>query len=344
MPTLVATDIADLVSGTLRELGRLKFNQIAQNLVEYEVFSHWFKKDKVQFDSGIGIQRNLMNSLGNQAKHVGMYETDSVNVPDLMDQLQLNWVHAQTAWAFERREMLMNRGKELIFNVIQPRRVAAMISLVEELETRAWSVPGVSDKVRPWGLPYWIVKNNTTGFNGGAASGHTTVAGVSLTDTPTFKNYTAQYTTVTKQDLIKKMRTAHRAIRFKSPVTVNDYRGSQGFRYRLYVNESTISAMEDLGEAQNDNLGRDLASMDGSMVFHGHPFRWIPKLDEDTDNPVYMVDHDTFMPVCLKGDYLREADVQPAANQHNTFQVFVDLTYNYLCHDRRRNAVLALDV
>ena len=42
MADLLATDIADLVAGTLRELGRLRFQQVAQNLADYEVFSHWF--------------------------------------------------------------------------------------------------------------------------------------------------------------------------------------------------------------------------------------------------------------------------------------------------------------
>jgi len=68
---------------------------------------------------------------------------------------------------------------------------------------------------------------------------------------------------------------------------------------------------------------------------------WVPKLDSDSQNPVYGVDHSTFYPVCLTGDYLRESEAKPAPSQHNVFQVFVDLTYNYLCIDRRRNWVLA---
>ncbi len=195
----------------------------------------------------------------------------------------------------------------------------------------------MSDTKLPYGLPYYIVKNATTGFNGGAPSGHTTVAGVSLTDSPTFKNYTAAYVSVTKPDLVKKMRTAARKIKFVSPVQVPEYRGSQ--RQHIYVNETTIADIETLGENQNENLGRDIASQDGRMVFHGNPIVYVPQLDTDTSNPVYMVDHGTFYPVCLKGDYLRESE-NKAPNQHNLTQYFVDLTYNFLCVDRRRNAVI----
>lgn len=336
-----ATEIADLVAGTLRDLGRMKFQQIAQSLAEYEVFPQWFKKDKVTFDSGIGIQRTLMNRLSSAARHVGLYEEDEVNVEDLLDQLNVPWVHATTNWAFEYRETLMNKGESLIVNVIKPRRAGAMLALVEELEAKAWAAPSSpSDKKVPYGLPYWIVKNSSTGFNGGAASGHTTVAGVDLAESPTFKNYTFQYTAFTKADAVKKLRTAHRACGFKSPIGSEDYTQGKTGKYRLYVNETTYSTIEDVGEAQNENLGRDIASMDGGdMAFRGHPIRYARTLDADTSNPIYGVDHSTFMPVCLKGDYLRESAPTQAPHQHDVMQVFVDLTYNYLCLDRRRNFV-----
>lgn len=343
MAALTALDIQDLVASTLYDLGPMRFQQVAQSLQYYEVFSKWFKKDRVMFDSGIGIQRTLMNKLDSaSAKHVGLTDTDQVNIPDVLDQLQIPWRHVQTHWALiYQSDILMNRGKSLILNVIKPKRAAALLGLVEELEERAWGdAPGANDKTLPFGIQYWLVENATTGFNGGAPSGHTTVGGVSLTDTPNFKNYTARYTSVTKSDLIKTMRTAHRKIRFMSPVTIKDYRGSVGERYRIYVNESVISSMEDLGEGQNENLGRDIASMDGTITFRRNPVIWVPKLDERTDGPVYMVDHSTFYPVCLKGDYLRESEATKAPNQHNVFQVFVDMTYNFLCIDRRRNAVL----
>lgn len=343
MAQLTDGDIADLVKGTLKDLGRLKFQQIAQNLVDYEVFNQWFKKDKVTFDSGIGIQRTLMNRLSGAAKHVGLLDPDNVNITDVIDQLNIPWRHAQTSWGFIYQETLMNRGEALIFNVVKPRRAAAMIDLVEELESKAWATPASSaDKINPYGLPYWVVKNSATGFNGSYPGTWTDVAGVNLTTSPGFKNYTAYYVTVSKADLIKKLRTAHRKIRFVSPIDIDDYRNGKD-KYKLYVNETTVSSIEDIGEAQNENLGRDVASMEGgSMAFRGHPIRYAPALDADTGNPVYMIDHSTFMPVCLKGDYLRESDAAKKAGQHNTYEVFVDLSYNYLCVDRRRNAVITV--
>ena len=68
MPDLTATDIADLVAVTLRDLGSMRFQQIAQDLVHFEVFSKWFVKDKVVFDSGIDRHKSLdkLGHLGNK--------------------------------------------------------------------------------------------------------------------------------------------------------------------------------------------------------------------------------------------------------------------------------------
>lgn len=341
MPPIVTADqVRDLMAATLRDLGRMSFQQIAQQLQDYEVFSRWFREDKIQIDDGVGIQRTLMTSLSNRARHVGMFEETQTLIPDLIRQMQVPWRHALTEWAWEYREVLMNSGKSLIFNVIKPRRADAMISLAEELEAKAWSAPTVAQNHLPYGIPYWIVKSNTRGFNGGLPTDHTTVAGIDLDQNPTFKNYTDTYSSVSKTDLIAKMRTAKRKCMFVSPVTIDDYTIGSGDRYRIYVNEQTLSDMEAVGESQNENLGRDLAYMFNNLVFRNHPIIWIPQLDDDTDNPVYGVDHSVFYPVCLKGDYLRESEPMVDARQHNVYHVFVDLTYNFVCVDRRRQFVI----
>ncbi len=334
-----ATDIKDVLETTMRELGRLRFQQIAQELTEYEVLPKWLKKDKVMFDSGYGIQRTILNKLTNNARHVGLTDESTVVLKDMFTHIQANWVHAETKWAWEYRSgVLMNRGNEQIVSAVKGARIAAMIDLAAELENKAFDAPSATDTKLPWALKYWITRHTSTGFYGGAASGFTTKGGVSDTK---LNNYTAQYTTVNKADLIKKMRTAARAIKFKSPVEVPDFLQTMQENQRIYVNETTISSMEDIGEGNNENLGRDLASMDGQMVFHGHPIVYVPKLDADTYYPVYMVDHRTFYPVVLKGDYLREVGPIQMPTQPNMFVTFLYLTYNYLCIDPRRNALIA---
>src|SRR3972149_422510 len=98
MAVIQAIDLADLVAGTVRELGRLKVQQIAQTLTRYEVFPIWFKKFKVAFDEGFGIQRNLMNRVIDSATHRGLMDADNVNLVDVIDQLRVDFVQCTASY------------------------------------------------------------------------------------------------------------------------------------------------------------------------------------------------------------------------------------------------------
>ena len=340
MATLRDIDIADMVTTTLHDLGRGRFYQIAQELAEYYVLPRLLKKGNIRIQrSGIGIKETFMNSTGGSARWVGLLEEDSVNWADLLDQITVNWCRLTDNMAWERRMLLENRGEARINNVIKPQRVAMMLRIADSLESGFFGAPDATNVKLPWGLRYWVVKNSTTGFNGGVPSGFTTVGGVSLTDSPTFKNYTFQYTNVSKADLIKKLRTAHRKTNWRSPTKAAGMISDFGMRRQLYVNETTISSTEDVGEAQNENLGRDIAPMDDQIAFKRHTINYVPYLDDDTTNPVYMLDTDTIIPVVLKGDYLRESDAARSPKQHNMFEVHVDLTINFVDVNRRASAV-----
>jgi len=358
MADLPIEQINDLVTGTLKELGRNRFQQIAQNLQYYPIMSEWMRREKVQFDEGIGIQRNLMGSLSRQARHTGITSTDSVDIPQLMIQMSVNWRHATVGWSFAYQEMLVNKGQSLIFKVVKPRRLDAMISLTEELESKAWSVPINGDVLLPWGIPFWVVYTATNapgGFTGGYPSGFTSLAGIDLTANPNFKNYSATYVTANKADLISSMRTGHRKMRWRPPIRNADYGKGPYAEFKIYTDDVTVRALESVGESQNENLGRDLAPFsdateikfsEGVITFRRHPIIWVPQMDDTSvftaaTNPLYFIDHSTFYPVCLVGDFLRESPVLRAPNQHNVFRVFIDLSYNYLCVDRRRNGVFS---
>lgn len=339
---LTAEQIDDLVIAALRDLGRLKFQQIAQTIQEYQVLPRILKRDRVIFDSGRAIQRTIMHTTSGAARHAGLYEEDVVNIGDVLAQINIPWRHTYTNWGFEVREPMMDAGAAKIVDLVKVRRTDAMLSLAALLETAFWTKPETdADLETPYGVPYWVVKNVSEGFNGGDPSGFSAGAGGMATGAyPRWKNYTGSYAAVSKADLIVKMRKAHRRIRFRSPVDINDYRNGAGDRYRIYTNDTAIIALENLGEAQNENLGRDLASMDETMTFRKHPIIWVPELDSQTDDPIYMLDMSTYAPVILSGDNLRETGPQQAGNQHNVRVVFVDLTWNMLCLDRRRQCVL----
>lgn len=340
MPTMPG-DFADLVASTLLKMGPPKFSQIAQTRQRYEVLKQWWKKKNVDFQKGgRGIQRNLMTSTLGEAAHLDFMAEDTWQLGDYGTQAEIPWVRAQTKWSIHRiLDLAMNTGETVVWKIIEMKRVGAMIDLAELLENAGWAAPAdATDVTKPYGLPYWVVQNASEGFNGGAAFG-TTVGGVDLSAHPTFKNYTDTYANVTFDDLIVSLIKAHFLCHFVSPLTLGQYRGEEGEQYRLYVNLTTAIELVKLLRNQNDNLGMNLAAMDGQPVFKNHPIITVPKLADSSNNPVYMVDHSTFRPVVLSGWFMHEETVRHPA-QHVISGTFSDTIYNYTCIKRRANAVL----
>lgn len=340
----VGTDFADMVASTLYELGPIDVvQQIAQKKQNYEVLSRWFKKDKVELDSGIAIQRQLMVADTGAARHAAPTAEDNVNLADILKNIVVPWVHADTSWMVIYQQTLMNRSPSMILNAIKAQRNGSMLSLYDEMENKAWAdAPPSTDKENPWAVKYWVVQNATAGFNGGSPTGDNLIAGLNLTtlSNSCFNNYSGTYGTVSPTDLMPKMRTAHRKTGFISPIDIKDYMTGTGDDYRVYVNEATLAGMEDIAMAQGDLGIKDIASVDGmTLSFRNNPIRWVAALDAAANNPVYMLNHSCFYPVGLQGDNLRESR-STAPKNHNIEQYFVDLTYNFLCVDRRRQAVL----
>lgn len=338
--------LADLVTATLNELGPYNaVQQICQKYQDYDVIPRWFKN--LQLGTGVAIQRQLMVGDGSNngpAAHVAFTAEDTVNIPDILKKIVVEWVHAKTSWAVVRQEVLMNSGKEAILDYIQSQRNYAMLQLFTEMEEKAWgTAPTSSNTTDPWGIKYWLVQNATTGFYGGSPTGDSRIAGLLLTSLPgaqqQFNNYTFTYGAATASDLMPKLRTAYRAIRWRSPVAMKQYDEGPATNYCVYVNETTMGALEDIAAAQGDVGITDVSPIDGGdLVFKKHPIihQWV--LDADTNNPFYMVNHGSFKPRVLKGDNMEES-MATTNNMHNVVSHFVDLTYNYENTNRRSNAV-----
>lgn len=336
MATLTTDEIVDLVTTTQKELGRMKWTDLTGDLQEYIAMPQLLKKEKVQYDGGQAIQWNFMVDDNGQARNVGLYEVDNYNVKDVMKTASIPWRHTNVNYAIDEREIAINGAAATkIVDLVKVRRVSAMVSLAKLMETNFWGKPSTSsDETTPYGIDYWIVKNASAGFNGGIPTGFSDVAGLSPTTYPRWKNYTDEYVSVTKPDLVTKMRQAATKTMFRPPVEISDY--NRGNRYGYYTNYDVISSLETLVENQNENLGKDVASMDGQVMFRRNPVVWVPELDSDAQDPVYGINWGVFYPVFLKGYYLKEDGARQHPNQHNSVVTDVDTTYNWKCTDRRR--------
>lgn len=338
---LEAVDIVDLVKTTLRELGRMQFSQIATTIQEHVAFNTLMRTEKLVFQSGYELQFNVMTKHSGAAKWVGLYATDDVNVSEVMTQGTAPWRHINTNRGIDLHEVTMNENPARIVDLVKVNRVDSMISMAETFETDFWKKPADStDKVKPWGVPVWIVWNTTEGFNGGNPVGFSAGSGnVDATVHTRWKNWSGLYTNVTKSDLVKKMRKAATFTRFMSPMSVPDY--STGERYGYYTNYSVLSGLEEIAEAQNQNLGNDVASKDGAVLFRQNPVRWVPQLENVAGNPVYGINWGHMFFGCLTGWLMRETGPIMAPNQHLVVVNHTDTTGNLCCRDKRRQFVLA---
>jgi len=323
MPPITASSIDDLITATLKDLGRLRYTQIAQELQYYVAAEQILRRDRAVFDSGESIRRNLMVRHGNEAKMVGMYAVDNYNVGRVLETINIPWRHANTNYVFERRELLMNRNAAKIVDLIKTRRDSAMLAQVELMEEQFWGKPADDDDT----------------FDAGFS---TAPGGLNH---PRFKNWIGRYSAITKADLVKQMREAHFRTRFRSPINGSrDYRrGGIGDRFRIYTNYKVYAGLVDLAEGQNDTItSGDIAQYDGGTIFKRNQIVIVPQLDNEyrSDDPVYMIDMGQFFPVFLRGDILREEKPMPVPGQHNARAIDVDTTFNILCDNRRAQAVL----
>lgn len=338
MPGLSPTAIQDLVASTLRDLGPMRMTLNATDLRDFPVMQDMLKKDKVAFDGGIGIERSIWTERGNSVKQTKLHGEDSVSIVDVIKKVRAEWKYTTFSYAWERRELLHNRGNgKKILDLIKLRRNIAMLDLAHHWEDQFWTLADPADDEAINGLPFWVVKNATEGLNGGTPVGYSTAPGG--LEHPKWKNHTFTYKAITKIDALAAMRRAGRATRFKSPISIQDFRSGTGARFKIFVNYNTVDEMEMLLEEQNDNLGTDLWKYDGSPTFRKSPIIAVDKLNADTTDPIYMLDMSQFYPVFLEGDYMTETEPTWLQGRHNTLVVNGDCTVNWLCNDRRVQAV-----
>lgn len=347
-----AVDDLDLITTSLNDLGRLKMTDVMTTYQRTVVLKRLVNKSKMSFDSGPNAQFNLITDENHSARFVGLGAIDVVNANNTQATGYVPWRHITWNWMFERREKVMNSGASKIVDLIQARRIAAMASAIVRFEQSFWRIPLTTDTVSPYGLPYYVVKSATAtttldGFNGGVpvdsgGTSYSTCANVSATLTTAGKwaNYATGYSAVSKPDLVRKMRRAHVYTDFEPIVDeINDY--NTGEDLAIYTNYAVVQTLEEILESQNENLGKDIASMDGDTTFRRVPVKAIKELDLDTTNPVYGVNWGVFHTMGLRGEWMNETVIPKKSDQHTVAVTHTDCSLNWICHDRRRLWVIS---
>ena len=347
-----ADDYADLITTTLRHLEKTTWADIVVDNQRHIAMPQVLRKKSVQFGSGYGHQFNCRFFSNNAARNVKLNEVDNPTTADTQATGNVPWRHTETHWALEERIISMNRAPSRLVSLLQTSRVDAMTDLAELMETNFWSKPSsASDELSPFGVPSWVVYNSASdGFTGGnpAAFPQTGAGNIDSDVHARWKNWSSTYTTLSSADCIRKWREASTKTEFRPPVDgpFNNTRSQYGF----YTNYTTLGQLEEILYSQNDNLGSDVASLDGQTKFRRTPVTWVPWFDNNSSklsseagvtNPIYGLNWASLAVAFLSGEYLKTSKVAPHPLHHRTLTSFTDCTYQYFCKDRRSNFVLS---
>jgi hypothetical protein len=279
------------------------------------------------------------------AAMVGLHQVIEPNIPDVLTKWDVPWRHCNSHWGYERREMLANaKGKTLtqVVKILDSRRLPARIREAELLETQFWTqTPDSSDDKNLWGIKYWLPKRAAAGrgFDMGPATGFTDVAGLSTTTYTRWKGYHATYVSETEEDLLREMNLAADETDFVPPVDIEEHKRGIGKQHRVYLNLTTKNRLETEMRARNDSH-RSLSDFANATSFRNSPLQYVPKLNDDTQNPVYMLNFDYIFVACLRGDDDYEHPPLNDVKQPNTYIVHRDATMNVVMTSRRCQAVI----
>jgi hypothetical protein len=339
--TLVVDEALDLFNNTLPELNPMKMVQVAQTLQDYPFQQRLMRRDRVVLSGGDYIDVPVMYKGSGQAKFVGLGEKRSAAFADTTAKGRVDWTHSTWYWGVPDDRMLkMNSGRHQIYDLLNLEREKGRLANIEMLEAAGWSKPDDStDKKTLFGIPMWVTHSGTEGFNGPDPAGFPSgTINLSRTTYPMLSNYTGTYSAVTKGDLVMLMRRAKLLTGFKSPIGIMDFRFGRGDRMRIFCGQRPKLQFETLGENQNESLGRDLATMDGQIVFHGSPIEYVPYLDADTTDPVYMLNFDFFQTYIMEGEFQNERPAIRPSDQPRTIVVWVDSSHQTICVNPRTQA------
>lgn len=340
--SLTQDQILDIAKHVTAEYNKGKIVNIMPTLQRHEIFGRVMKQNTVSYQGGSTINMSLLTSFPSGAtEDIGLYHKDEPTVPDLATSMSVPWRWTRTNYSWDEGELALVNGDNKIADLLKSREMGAVTSRASHYETRGWSSPSSStNKLQPWGIPHYVVKNATEGFYGQNPSGWSDTAGIDAITETRWRNRTGTYSVVSRDDLIYKLRDAMLDCAFMPVTSGEELKGGSGQQYRMYTNKTVFLKVQDLMRGQNDNLGVDLANMEGSTLLNGSPFVYVPYLNADTQNPVYGINFSCFHVAVNSRMWEKRNVAVAAAGQSSVFTTFINSMWNMICTNRREQFVL----
>lgn len=337
-----AGDIADMLNGSLPDLGKGRITDLTSVLQRYTALPRLMNKERLKFDTGRSIQFTVLTTTPGNARNVGLFAQDNLGQADGTEVGNVPWRHQTDGYHFDFRQALMNRSPAKIVDFVDTKRLQMLRDWAELHEANFWSEPSSSsDTLSPFGIRYWMVYNATAGFNGGNNTNFSGgPAGIDRDEVANWKNYTFQYTDALAQDdLFRKLRKAIWETDFQPSLTnspIPAYGGKSQFG--IYTTYDTESQIAELLESRNEQLGRKVDPMDGKAMLRSINIEAVPYLQQNdqTSDPIVGINWAVFHAISLKGAWMKPTPLKESPLSHVTLESHMDNTNNFVCHDCRR--------
>jgi len=350
MLKLWSDETLDLWLATLSAFPWRNKLEVLQTHHDYPVMNQWFAKDRMEIQGGTQIQWEVMIDESGFARFMQPMTPKTYEIKDVVGKLKAPWRLCSSHHVITQDEIEENSGSSVQLQRLQRiRRTDCAIDIANKLEKRAWLAPdSTDDEDNPYGVPYAVVPITgaqvtaaTCGFQGMNPTGFTDCYGVdaSAAKYARWRNYNDVWTNanaeITDDDVVKITRMLRR-LRFKGPINAKQFESGKFDNIRLYCGETLLEASEKKARANNDNLGADLGKFAGSVVTKGIAWIWEEELDSLSSNPLIALNHDVWVPVFQKGEFMRENQPTRLPNQHRVIKTDVDNKFNFVCRNRRK--------
>lgn len=347
---LNAEDIGDILTATHDDWIRMSWTDISLPLQSYK-FASAFMRGRQNILAGPRLVWDLQHKNTGSARVTGLFDTDNVNVDNLLTQARVEWAAANASYTFDKNEEIFNSGKGQIINHLKVRIHSMYNDFFELMEELMWANPSpTAQPNEPLGIRHWVVKGTADAWNnygGTDPSGWTAGAGnISSSTYPRWANGTARYTAINDDDALEKIWEAVIETDFQPPDPYAETGGGRpawGFFTTLNFVKSYVKYLK----ASNQGVGTDAARYRSkSPMFMNVPLEPVPALyrsespSVDTDDPVYLLNFKKFRWVFKQGyDRMLSKPIR-VGNAHNVFQVHLDSFGQFQCTDRRSQAVV----
>jgi len=340
--------IADFVETVLDEYVEKESKawvDISLPLQKYHFAEKWFKDKKKPVKGGPRCKWKLRTDNQGTFKHTGLFATDKTNRKNVMTGAKQEWSMQTVNYIFDlREEEFQGENWQVIVDTMETLELSLYNDFFAGMETSMWTAPASSstDPRPPSGIPFWLQKCTTLGFNGGDPSGFTDGAGgISTSDYADWKNYGGPYVEVSRDDLIEKVINAMDFCYFKPPQDFSQI-GSGQPAWGLYTVHSVLATMRKIMESQNDNLGHEAGwGANGEVMLRRTPVTWVPALTNsasdayDSENPFYGINWNLFQYFFQENQNMVKHPLKQASQQHAVRERHMDNAGNFVCYNRR---------